>query len=429
MTPSALEVTSSTGLDHLLPTKDPWYTAPADFEAYIPGTVIRIRTVPGGPAVFSNAAAAYHILYRTTGSRYQPTWAVTQLFIRSLVIPKKSFVSSGYTALISYQIAYNTPTIDWGPSYRIFQPPLPNNYDIPTDHEKVDIMLGRGWFVTIPDFEGPRAAFGATVQAGHATLDGIRVVLSLTGHPDISLPSSADKFKYAMWGYSGGSLASEKAAELQVQYAPELATGFVGAALGGLISNLGVLYTVTNKTPYTGNLILVLLGVMNEYPEVDAYLCSRLKTEGSQDATAFLKGRDMDSLQAFHAYGGQDIFDYFVGGQADFEACRALRKIEKVEWMLGYHGAPEIPLFIYKAIGDEMTLIADTDALVEHYKRFNVSVDYERNTVGGHVSEIVNGQDRAIEWLARAFDGSHGTIDKGTKTQDVTVDISKPPVS
>ncbi|KAI1780232.1 lipase 1 [Hypoxylon cercidicola] len=431
MAPSTVEITSSNGSDHLLPTKDPWYTAPPDFDASAPGTVLRIRTVPGGPAVFSNAAAAYHILYRTTGSRYQPTWAVTQvpqLFFLSLVIPKEASVSSsGYNALLSYQIAYNTPTIDWGPSYRIFQAPLPNNYGIPTDHEKVDIMLGRGWFVTVPDFEGPRAAFGATVQAGHATLDGIRAVLSLTGTSNISLASSADKFKYAMWGYSGGSLASEKAAELQVQYAPELATGFVGAALGGLVSNLGALYTVTNKTPYTGNLVLVLLGVMNEYPEIDAHVRSRLKTEGPQDAAAFLKGRDMDSLQAFHAYGGQDIFEYFVGGQADLEACQALRKVETVEWVLGYHGAPEIPLFVYKAIGDEMTPIADTDAHMEHYKRFNVPVQYERNTVGGHVSEIVNGQDRAIEWLASAFDGPYGNADKGIKTRDVTVDIFKPP--
>lgn len=288
-------------------------------------------------------------------------------------------------------------------------------------------MLGRGWFVAIPDFEGPRAAFGATVQAGHATLDGIRAVLSLAGNPDVSLPSSADKLKYAMWGYSGGSLASEKAAELQVQYAPELAPGFVGAALGGLVSNLGVLYTLTNKTPYTGNLVLVLLGVMNEYPEVDAHLRSRLKTEGPHDAAAFLKGREMDSLQAFHAYGNQDIFEYFVGGQADFEACQALRKIEKVEWMLGYHGVPEIPLFIYKAIGDEMTPIADTDAHMEHLKRFNASVRYERNTAGGHVSEIVNGQDRAMEWLASVFDGSYDTSEKGIRTQDVTVDVYKPP--
>lgn len=201
-------------------------------------------------------------------------------------------------------------------------------------------MLDRGWFINIPDFEGPQAAFSATVLAGHATLDAIRAVLSLIRTPGILLPNSANKFKYAMWGYSGGSLASEKAAELQVQYAPELSAGFVGAALGGLVSNLGAVFGVTNKTAYTGNLVLILLGIMNEYPEVDAYIRSRLKTDGPHNAAAFLKGREMDSLLAFNAYGGQDLYDYFVGGRADLEESEALRRIKKVEWMLGYHGVP-----------------------------------------------------------------------------------------
>ncbi|KAI2629248.1 LIP-domain-containing protein [Hypomontagnella submonticulosa] len=335
MAPSTL--TFTTGPDQfLLPSRDSWYTAPPDFEVSTPGTILRARTVPGGPAILSNASAVYHILYRTTGSRYQPTWAVT-----TLLIPKKPFVSpSGHNALLSYQIAYNTPNIDFGPSYRIFQPARENSYGIPTDHKKVDVMLDRGWFINIPDFEGPQAAFSATVLAGHATLDAIRAVLSLIRTPGILLPNSANKFKYAMWGYSGGSLASEKAAELQVQYAPELSAGFVGAALGGLVSNLGAVFGVTNKTAYTGNLVLILLGIMNEYPEVDAYIRSRLKTDGPHNAAAFLKGREMDSLLAFNAYGGQDLYDYFVGGRADLEESEALRRIKKVEWMLGYHGVP-----------------------------------------------------------------------------------------
>ncbi|KAI0844940.1 LIP-domain-containing protein [Daldinia vernicosa] len=408
----------------LLPSQDPWYTAPPDFEASTPGTVLRVRAVPGGPTVFSNASAAFHILYRTTGSRYQPTWAVT-----SLIIPKKPFISpSGFNALLSHQHAYNSPSIDFGPSYRIFQPPPANAFGIPTNHEVVDTMLGRGWFVTIPDFEGPRAAFGATVQAGHATLDGIRAVLSLCGNSEfLLLPTSADRFKYAMWGYSGGSLASEKAAELQVQYAPELSTGFVGAALGGLVRDVGSRFSFTNKLPFMGNLVLILLGIMNEYPEVDTYLRSRLKTDGPHNAAAFLKGREMDSMQAFQAYAGQDIWDFFIGGQADFEESEALRRIKKVEWILGFHGAPEIPLFVYKAIGDEFTPISDTDDHIAHYKRYNVSILYERNTVGGHISEIVNGQDRALEWLNGVFSGSHNITDQGVEIRDVTVDIYKSP--
>lgn len=85
-----LTVGSHPELDHLLlPSQDPWYTAPPDYEASAPGTVLKIRPVPSGWIIFGNAAAAYHILYRTTGSRYQPTWAVTQVsnsFLHALPI-------------------------------------------------------------------------------------------------------------------------------------------------------------------------------------------------------------------------------------------------------------------------------------------------------------------------------------------------------
>lgn len=34
---------------------------------------------------------------------------------------------------------------------------------------------------------------------------------------------------------------------------------------------------------------------------------------------------------------------------------------------MGYHGVPQMPIFAYKAIGDEVSVIADTDDLVDKY--------------------------------------------------------------
>ncbi|KAI4870385.1 secretory lipase-domain-containing protein [Hypoxylon rubiginosum] len=422
MLPLTLKVTG--GLDEMiLPSQDPWYTALSDFEMYSPGTVLRIRAVPEKLIPFDCTSKAYHILYRTTGSRYQPAWAVVSLFIPET----PCILPSGRNALLSCQAAYNSASVDHSPSYTLFQPVPKSSHGIPSGHARFNKMLSRGWFVIVPDFEGPRAAFGASVLAGHATLDGIRAVLSLAGNDDVSLPlpNDASRFKYAMWGYSGGSLASEKAAELQVQYAPEL-TGFVGAALGGLVSNIGSTFDINNKSPYMGNLVLILLGIMHEYPEADTYIRSRLKPDSSD---AFLEDRNMHSLQAFRAFANQDLYGYFKNGQADLKDSKIMRKIEKVEWMLGYHGIPEIPLFVYKAIGDHMTPIADTDEHIAHYKRFNASVLYERNTAGDHITEIENGQDRAIEWLASVFNGTYDGVDQGVRVRDVTIDIYKPPVT
>lgn len=67
-------------------------------------------------------------------------------------------------------------------------------------------LLEKGWIVSILYLEGPHDAFLANNRAGHAVLDGIRTVLASPG-----VSSEAD---VAMWGYSGGSLATGFAAEL-----------------------------------------------------------------------------------------------------------------------------------------------------------------------------------------------------------------------
>jgi hypothetical protein len=94
----------------------------------------------------------------------------------------------------------------------------------------ISAALGRGWMVSVPDYEGPLASFTAGVMSGHATLDSVRAVLSS------GFGLATNGTRYAMWGYSGGALAGEWAAELQKQYASEL--DFAGAALGGLTPNV-----------------------------------------------------------------------------------------------------------------------------------------------------------------------------------------------
>ena len=144
----------------LPPSQDPFYTAPAGYESTAPGTILRIRTAPGNlTAVTGNCSASHNIVYRTTNSRYEPAWAVTTLFTPS------SNAKNG-SALLSYQIAYDSADVDASPSYTLYND-TGNSFDIST-------ALSKGWYVNVPDFEGPLASFTLGVQAGHATLDSIR---------------------------------------------------------------------------------------------------------------------------------------------------------------------------------------------------------------------------------------------------------------
>jgi Secretory lipase len=202
------------------PSQDSWYlNPPVGFEFTTPGTILRIRKAPGSlSATTANSSAAYNILYRTTDSRYEPTWAVATLFIPALGAPH----SGRY--LLSYQIPYDNADVDGSPSYQMYTP----NWT-PT---AISTALGRGWHVLTGDYEGPLASFTAGAMSGHAVLDGVQAVLSGGCASTFGLLPSV---KYALWGYSGGALASEYATELQQDYAPEL--DFVGAAMGGLTPN------------------------------------------------------------------------------------------------------------------------------------------------------------------------------------------------
>lgn len=387
----------------LLPSQDPFYTVPHDYQSSKPGTVLRVREAPGNlTSVIGNCSKAYNILYRTTDSRYQPSWAATTLFLPSLRSQGKD-ISHG--ALLSYQIPYDTANVDDSPSYALYSGGEPD----------ISNALGQNWFVNVPDYEGPLASFTAGVQSGHATLDSIRAVQSL----NFGLRSD---LRIALWGYSGGALASEWAAELQVQYAPELEIS--GMALGGLTPNItSVLYSV-NGTLYAGLVPSGLLGLASQYPDFNELLIKGLKPSGPNNRTGFLAATQLSLNEASERYENQNIFDYFIEG-TEFFNIPQVKKVLSVDGIMGYHGVPQMPLFVYKAIGDGVSRIEDTDEMVNRYCSYGANILYQRNTIGGHGAESINGDARAFSWLSRVFDG---TLQQSTcLTQDVAVNISSLP--
>ena len=385
------------------PSKDPFYTAPAGYENASPGAILRLRRALGNlSSITGNCSSVHNMLYRTTNSLYQPSWAVTTLFT-----PVSR--SGPTTTLLSYQIPYNSADVDVSPSYSL--------YDDVQSLAVIAAALGRGWYVNIPDFEGPLASFTLGVQEGHATLDSIRAAL------DSRLGLDADT-NYAMWGYSGGSLASEWAAELQEQYAPEL--NFAGVALGGLVPNVtSILETITG-TIWAGLIPSSLLGLTSQYPEAYQFLLSKLKTSGPYNKTAFLSAKDMSYVQAHAAFSGQNIFNYLEGGIETFKSP-ILQKIVNTNGMMGYHGVPQMPPFLYKAIHDELAPIKDEDELVQRYCAVGANLLYQRNRIGGHLAEETNGYARAFECLRSVFEGKDYSS-LGCVIEDVSVNITPSPL-
>jgi hypothetical protein len=282
-----------------------------------------------------------------------------------------------------------------------------------SSNDDTSYVLGKGWFVNMPDHEGPNASFAMGMREGHATLDSIRAVLSS------SLLPEGTHTKYAMWGYSGGSVASEWASELQEQYAPELS--FSGMAIGGCVPNITEARDNLTGSAYSGLLPGLYLALTSEDEEARAYLVSRLNKSGPYNATAFLADLGLTVTQAFATYAYQDLYLYFTNGRADVEAP-ILTKIADRNWYQGYHGVPHMPTFVYKAIGDDFSTVKSTDALIERWCGINVDVEYHRNTVGDHITEILNGRQRALDWLERIFEGT--VTVGGCSVKNVTVNVA-----
>lgn len=394
----------------LAPSRDPWYRAPPNFEFAKPGHVFRIRAAGADIVSAVNASSAYNILYRTTNSFNGPTWAVTTLYLPSSAT---DYGKDKKPALLSYQIPYDSDNVDFSPSYAL-------RFANSTGISDIAGALSTGLFVNVPDFEGPSAAFTAGVLAGHSVLDSIRA--SLSAQKGLDHDSAT-----VLWGFSGGSQASEFAAELQKKYAPEL--NIIGAALGGVVVNMMDVIESINATPLAGIIPNALLGIAAEYPNVKKYLLSKLKKSGPQNATTFLAAAKNSFLESVNDYGGIDFYTYFIGGKTDVVDAPVIKEAMQNDGIMGTHAVPQFPLFIYTAIADEVSPINDTEALVKKYCASGADLRWERNTVGGHVSEEENGDARAMAWLIGILDGSLGDCEtKGCVIEDVTLNTTSSPV-
>lgn len=151
--------------------------------------------------------------------------------------------------------------------------------------------------------EGPKSAFTVGPQAARATLDSIRAVLQSTSFSNISRHARA-----AMWGYSGGALASEWAAEFIASYALELTWQIVGVAAGGLTPNVSSVILTVNKGASAALIPIGLNGFGQAYPNMSAYLATHLIPSTAAASRAPLSSC-LDQVGA--SFACQDIFAYF----------------------------------------------------------------------------------------------------------------------
>lgn len=384
------------------PSQDSFYNVPTNISDYAPGAIIAHRDVPQPISVLTllpiSLKYSQQILYRTTDNLDEATATVLTVLVPHNADPNK---------VLSYQFAEDAACIDCAPSY-VLQFDNDKLASAPVSQVEIVIIqaaLEQGFVVIVPDFEGPKAAYLANILAGRAVLDGIRAAKKSSSFTGI-----AANPRVAMWGYSGGSIASMFAAEQQATYAPDIK--FVGAAVGGTVPSIYNALDTINGGKDAGLIPGAIDGLANQYPEMQSLLEENLKEDKK---AAFFKAKTQCLGANELMYMNQDILSYFK--QHDFLKTNPDVRRIITDNDLGKAIPINVPMLVYKAVGDDVSPIADTDALVKKYCAAGARIQYVRDELGNHVTLAITGVPLALGWLIQRLNGIPAAAGCSTSTE------------
>ncbi|MGV9679379.1 lipase family protein [Nocardia sp. NPDC003482] len=353
-----------------LPDGDPFYSAPPNIGDYQPGDVVRSRTVA---ATGFPGATAYQLVYRSTNSADAPIAAVT-----TLLLPP----GGGTRPLVSYQPFVNSLGLECAPSHALFDGGL-------QESPALNVLLGRGWAVAVPDHLGPVSAYGAAKLGGRLTLDGVRAVKRFA-------PAGLADAPVGLAGYSGGGMATGFAAAMAPEYAPELP--IVGAAMGGVPVNIGklALDVGANPSPLFGLGFAAAVGLEREYPGVMS-LDANLNPAGWD-----LRNRIANACtdQIIAAGANKSFTDYFYGGVSDV-SDRQIAVLHENSLEI-YPGVPRAPIYQWAGANDQVNPWLARD-VAGRYCAAGDRVQFEIIPGADHGTAIAAGAAQAFNYLGDRF--------------------------
>lgn len=355
------------------PRDDPFYAQPSPFPQVAPGTVLASRPMTVRALAIPIPFQAWQVKYRSTDSHGAPVAEV------ATVMQPLGPAPAGGRTLVSYQTAQDGLTTDCAPSYS-----LATGLNVPAaELAAMTPLLLAGHTVVTADYEGPQSQWGAGIASGQGVLDGIRAA---QGFAPAGLDGPATPT--ALWGYSGGALASSWANELQPTYAPELK--FAGVAAGGVPADIGYIARQIDGGPLSGVYFGAAVGLSRAYPEMDVDTLLNAKGKAAFDAI----GKTCIA-QFSVAYAFQRMKDYTTVPQ--LLDVPSVKKVISENTMGGHR--PGSPIYYYQGVFDELTPSAPVDALVAGYCREGVPVQYQRYYVGEHVTIAGLGAPGALLYL------------------------------
>ncbi|MDA8072720.1 MAG: lipase [Actinomycetota bacterium] len=344
-----------------LPSRDAFYRYSGPLASIAPGTVLRSRTVTIPWGGLDTPVTATQLLYRTTTELGAPTVTVTTVLRPDLVLP----VGILPVKIVSWQMFYDALGPQCDPSYTL----RGGNSSYGDAQEEEALMtpyLAAGDVLVVSDYEGENLAWGAGQQSGYETLDGIRAAEHWLQVPATTTP-------VAMIGYSGGSIATQWAAEMAPAYAPHL--DIVGAAAGGVpVDYAHNLTYINGSADWSGVIPAILLGVSRAFGvDLGQYLSAYGRKVVSQ-----VSGGCINTFVG--NYPGLTIQKLLAPKYQDFLKVPVFASILN-ELTMGSDGTPRVPLLFANGnadgTGDGVMVAADVEGLAHLYCTRGLSVRFD----------------------------------------------------
>ncbi|WP_324192712.1 lipase family protein [Nocardia transvalensis] len=371
----------------LRPDLDPFHRPPSGFEELPPGTVLRSRVVEVAAfGIVPLRVSAWQLLYRSCDLHGEPEAAVTTVLLARRADPAHP------RPLVSFQCAIDAVAPHCFPSYALRRGARAFGAIPQVELPLITAALARGWAVSVPDHGGSGGRFGVPREPGYRALDGIRAALRFG---PLGLGPATP---VALWGYSGGGLATVWAAELAAEHAPELT--IVGAVAGSPVGDPGAAFVRLNGTMFAGFAMVFTAGLRRAYPQLDAILRGNVRrryldllTEAEVAATFPLLAR----------FALHNVDNHAHAGLAALVALPELQDI--LADIRPGSRTPTMPLLVLQGVNDEVIAVADVDALVERYVAGGARVRYLRDRLSMHLPLQFLGIPVMVDWIADRFAG------------------------
>lgn len=351
------------------PHLDDFYEPPKKYHGTRLGEILKVRQPPASVRSYLAPvdAISWQLLIRSEDSFGNPN------AISATILEPQD---SDSTRILAYQAFENSATGDCRPSYAILAGSF-ETFQIQAELAFVSMALSKGWFVLIPDYEGPQLSFPAAKISAFSVMNSMRAAKTFINRDA----------HFAMLGYSGGAFASAWTAILQPQYAPELK--IVGAAMGGTIANISAMVETVDGGPYAGLVVNILNGLGNEYPRFK-YAIHRYGLN--------LRNYCLVSA-AIHYFGSKFNVDVYK----NFLQNGIIKYYFGKNSLLGKK-APKIPIFIFHSMLNEMSPISEVYKLVNQWCAQGVELQFTEDLSYNHMVEAFTGIPAALTWLDDRFE-------------------------